>query len=176
MGSEGPFGAGAEIGVGFSDAAILVVSLLGFCFLASTIYSLILLKVQSRKEFDQAEERELDYDELLDRADVATLSRAQRRARAKNIMKRQRRVVAQPLDTGGNEQEDAHEQHLEEDDEPPAHTSLTATRKERQKVAKMAELKERKLFDERRRQLQLDAQETATKEKKERERLEAERV
>lgn len=173
MDSQGPFGDGAEIGVGFSDAAILIVSLLGFCFLASTIYSLILLKVQSRNEFDKAEEEELDYDELLDRADVATLNRAQRRARAKNIMKRQRRMAA-PAAVVGNEQEDApHEPHSE-DDEPLVHHSLT--RKERQKAAKMAEVKERRLFDEQRRQMQLEAQEAAKKEKKERERIEAERA
>jgi hypothetical protein len=171
MDSNGPFGDGAEIGVGFSDAAILVVSVLGFCFLASTIYSLILLKVQSREEFDKAEEEKLDYDELLDRADVATLNRAQRRARAKNIMKRQRRMA--PVDGGNEQQEDAHEPHSEED-EPLVH-NLT-TRKERQRAAKVAELRERRLFDERRRQLQMDAQETAKKEKKERERIEAERA
>lgn len=165
MDSEGPFGDGANISVGFSDAAILIVSLLGFCLLASTIYSLILLKVQSREEFDKAEEQKLNYDDQLDRADVATLNRAQRRARAKNIMKRQRRIA--PVD---NEEQDEAAQPEEDEHLPPL------SRKEREKAAKAAEREERKLFEEQRRQLQLDAQEAAKKEKRERERLEAERI
>jgi hypothetical protein len=43
-------------------------------------------------------------------------------------------------------------------------------------IAKTAEREERKLFEEQRRKLQLDAQEAAQKEKRERERLEAERI
>jgi hypothetical protein len=174
MDSEGPFGDGAEIGVGFSDVAILVVSLLGFCFLASTIYSLILLKVQSREEFDKTEQEALNYNDQLDLADVATLTRAQRRARAKHIMKRQRRLMAPPLplDDNDNEEQDEQEPPLH----PEEHFSHTMSRKERQKSAKVAELKERRLFQDQRQQLQHDAQETAKKEKKERERIEAERM
>ena len=167
MDSEGPFGDGANLSVGFSDVAILIVSLLGFCLLASTIYSLILLKVQSRQEFDKAEEQKLNYDDQLVRADVATLNRAQRRARAQYIMKRQRRIAIAPID---NEEQDAAAQPEQEEHLP--HLS----RKEREKAAKAAGREERKLFEEQRRQLQLDAQEAAKKEKRERERLEAKRI
>ena len=165
MNSEGPFGDGGNLSIGFSDAAILIVSLLGFCLLASTIYSLVLSKVQSREEFDKAEEQTLNYDDQLVRADVAKLNRAQRRARAQYIMKRQRRIA--PI---VNEEQDAAAQP--EHDEHSSHLS----RKEREKAAKAAEREERKLFEEQRRKLQLDAQEAARKEKRERERLEARRV
>jgi len=162
--SDGPFGSGADIGVGFSDAAILVVSLLGFAFLATTLYSLILMRVQSKEEFDKAEEEKLDYDEQLERADVATLTRAQRRQRAQLIMKRQRRI-----DGGTHEEQEDAEQEF---DDEHAHLS----RKERQKAAKAAEREERKLFEEQRREQQMEAQEAAKREKKVRERLEAERM
>lgn len=163
-GGDGPFGSsGPDIGVGFSDTAILIVSLLGFVFLATTVYSLILLRVQSKDEFDKAEEQKLDYDEQLERADVATLTRAQRRQRAQLIMKRQRRIAP----VGGNNPEEEVEQDL---DDEHAHLS----RKERQKAAKAAEREERNLFEEQRREQQKQAQEIAKKEKKERERLEAE--
>lgn len=36
--SDGPFGAAPDIGIGFSDAALLAVSLAGFGFLAMSTY------------------------------------------------------------------------------------------------------------------------------------------
>lgn len=165
MASDGPFGDAPDMSVGFSDAAILVVSLLGFLFLATTIYSLILMRVQSKEEFEKAQDEQLDYDEQLEKADVSTLNRAQRRQRAQLIMKRQRRIASNS--TTPHEEED--EEHEEEH-----HAQLS--RKERQKAAKAAEREERRLFEGQRRELQRDAQEAAKREKKKRERLEAERL
>lgn len=167
---DGPFGGGADIGVGFSDAAILIVSLLGFAFLATTIYSLILMRVQTKEEFERAEEEKLDYDEQLARADPATLTRAQRRQRAQFIMKRNRRIA--PVGGNHEDQDDAEEDIMGDDQMQGQHLS----RKERQKAAKAAEREERKLFEEKRRQQQKEAVEAAKREKKERERLEAERL
>lgn len=179
--SEGPFGYNirdANVAVGFGDTALLIVSLVGFAMLASIIYSLILLRVQSREDFDKAEEEKLDYDEKLEKADVATLTRAQRRARARNIMKRERRIT--PLhnhhddpDNNGDGAQLVHQQEPEEE-EPVHHHHLS--RKERQRAAKAAEREERKLFEDKRRQQQRNAQETAQRERKERERQEVERL
>lgn len=165
--SDGPFGGGGEVGVGFSDAAILVVSLLGFLFLATTVYSLILLRVQSKEEFEKAEEFKLDYDEQLERADVATLTRAQRRQRAQLIMKRNRRIA--PLH-GAEDAAEELEEHVLDDRGPQL------SRKERQKAAKAAERQERKLYEEERREQHKEEMEAVKREKKERERLEAERL
>ncbi len=159
MPSDGPFGSAPDISVGFSDAAILIVSLLGFVFLATTVYSLILLRVQSKEEFEKEQEQQLDYDERLERADVATLNRAQRRQRAQLIMKRQRRIASNTQEENEEEEE-----------------ALHLSRKERQKAAKVAEREERKLFEQERRQQQYEAQEAAKLEKKKRERLEAQRL
>lgn len=169
--SDGAFGGGGVsiTGVGFSDTAILIVSLLGFVFLATTVYSLILLRVQSKEEFEKAEEEKLDYGEQLERADVATLTRAQRRQRAQLIMKRNRRAA--PVG-GHHEDPGADDDDIGDDHVQGQHLS----RKERQKAAKAAEREERKLFEEQRREMQKDAQEAAKREKKERERLEAERL
>jgi hypothetical protein len=38
MPSDGPFGAAPDIGVGFSDAALLLVSVAGFCFLSVSTF------------------------------------------------------------------------------------------------------------------------------------------
>ena len=85
MVSDGPFGIVPDIGVGFSDTALLVVSVLGFVMLTVTVYSIIMLRLQSRDEFEQNEQNEMDYDTKLEHADIASLNRAQRRARAKAI-------------------------------------------------------------------------------------------
>lgn len=179
--SEGPFGPDireTNVAVGFGDTALLIVSLVGFAMLASVMYSLILLKVQSREDFDKAEDETLDYDEKLEKADIATLTRAQRRARARNIMKRERRIAPihnhhdDPDNNGDGAQLIQQEEPEEEEHERHHHLS----RKERQKAAKAAEREERKLLEDKRLQQQRNSQETAQRERKERERQEAERL
>lgn len=81
-----------EVGIGASDSLLLIVSGIGFCFLAWTVYSIILTKLKTAKEFDD-EQDEVGYEERLAQADVASLNRAQRRARARHIMRQQRRVA-----------------------------------------------------------------------------------
>jgi hypothetical protein len=172
--NDGPFPKAPEFSVGVSDVVLLVVSGIGFVMLAVTMYSIIITRLKSAKEIE--EEEELNYDEKLANADVSTLNRAQRRARARHIMKQQRRIIA-PSTTAG---ENAHGENEEEDhDEPvqPANPLLrNLSRKERQKAAKAAEKEERALFEEDRRRQHLEAQEVAQREKKERERLMAERA
>ena len=93
-----------EVGLGFSHRTILYVSIAGFILL-SMLIGFVLYK--SPKPDNDDEENE-DYDQKLERADVATLNRAQRRARAKNRMKKNRRIapLAQPthhdIDDEGN--------------------------------------------------------------------------
>ena len=168
--NDGPFGKAPVVNVGVSDAVLLVVSGIGFVMLAATVYSIIITKLKSSQEIDD-DENDLNYDEKLANADVSTLNRAQRRARAKHIMKQQRRIAPTTTGEGGNdngeqEGQDAHEvaalQHAAD-----SHLS----RKERQNLAKAAEKKERALFEEERRREQKEAQQAAQREKKERERL-----
>jgi hypothetical protein len=170
--NAGPFGKAPEINVGVSDAILLVVSGIGFVMLAVTMYSIIITKLKTTKEIEE-EEGELNYDERLANADVSTLNRAQRRARARHIMKQQRRIA--PSTTAG---ENAHgENEGEGQDHDEADPSLRhLSRKERQKVAKAAEKEERALFEEDRRRQHIEAQEAAQREKKERERLMGERA
>jgi hypothetical protein len=157
---DGPFGDSADVGVGFSDVALLIVSGAGFIMLVVTVYGIVMTQLKTKEELDDEEGKERSYEDHLARADVSTLNRAERRARARVIMKQQRRADADP--TEEEEAEDEHHGHL--------------SRRERQKAAKAAEREERKLFEEDRRKQQQEAQEVAQKEKKEREREEAKRA
>lgn len=179
---DGPFGASSEIGIGFSDTALLVVSILGLGIMASIMYSIILMRLQTRAEFEKSEAAaaaDLDYDAQLEKADITTLNRAQRRARANYIMKRQRRVVPQQQHQQGVSPQDdtggvgalhggalllTNEAH-DEDDYDDVHT-LHLSRKERQKAAKEAEKMERLLYQTARQQKQQDALKEAQEQKR----------
>ena len=164
MVSDGPFGTAADIGVGFSDTALLAVSVLGFVMLTVTMYSIIVLRLQSRNEFEQNEQnKDMEYDAKLEHADIATLNRSQRRARAKAIMKRQRRMVVAGDETA---LADIPDNNNEEE-------TRQLSRKERDKAAKETEKQERKLFEGPRRERQREVQQIAQQEKKERQHLEA---
>mmetsp|Transcript_4686 Transcript_4686/g.6793 ORF Transcript_4686/g.6793 Transcript_4686/m.6793 type:complete len:296 (+) Transcript_4686:218-1105(+) len=165
---DGPFGESPEMGIGFTDTALLVVSLAGFIMLGSLVYSIIMLRLQSKEEFEKKQEEELDYDEKLANADVTTLNRAQRRARAKHIMKQERRIA-----TNESNNEAPEDEELENDDNNKNQQHNNLTRKERQKVAKEKERMERKLFEEDRRKQQSEALEVAREKKKHRKELEA---
>ncbi|KAL3786453.1 hypothetical protein ACHAW5_008231 [Stephanodiscus triporus] len=145
---------GMITGVAISNKAIVILSTLGFGALGVVLF-LILRRRQSTvdaKGDNNIRGRDV-YGEMLDRSDVATLNRAQRKAKARLRMKRLQRAVA-PL------------QHRDEDDEvggqaqvmgdgdvmgendgrnyDPADANLS--RKERRKVAKVMEREERKAY------------------------------
>jgi DDRGK domain len=157
MAGDNSFPQDPAVGVGFSDSALLMVSIGGFGLMAFLIYSIVFSRVQSAEELEKTDavDGELDYEEELLKADVSTLNRAQRRARAKALMKRERRV---------------HEEDGEGDD-ADAHNNLS--RKERQKAAKAAERKERQILDAARQEEQRVAMQRAQEEKKRRLELEA---
>jgi hypothetical protein len=180
-GNGNPFGKNAEIGVGFSDAALLAASVTGFVMLATTVYSIIVMRLKSSKEVEKDAVAGGDaYAEQLTHADVSTLNRAQRRARARAIMKQQRRAAIQ-------EDPSEHEVEVEfvvesdaevEDDgeaEKPSNNRNTNTlsRKERQRIAKATEREERHLLEKERREHQKQLEEEAQKKKREKEKEDA---
>ena len=139
------------------------------CFLFAALYSVVLSRLKTRAELgdDDGDGMEKKYEEQLTEADVSTLSRAQRRARARQIMKQHRRAV--PTAPGANGDEAlaivaAGQQEIQEDDQN--HPVLS--RKERQRLAKAAEREERKLLEDERKQQQLKAQQEAHQRKLER--------
>jgi hypothetical protein len=118
----------------------------------------------------------------LAQANVATLSRAQRRARARTIMKQQRRIAPLPPQQGEQAAAAADEgQALVVAGEAAAANDAAAneapalSRKERQRLAKAVEREERKILGEERREQQLESQKQAQEAKRERLRREAER-
>lgn len=162
--------------VGFSDHVLLTASITGFCILAVTMYKIIISRVKSS---DEIAEDDLSPEELLARADVSTLNRAQRRARAKAIMKEQRRAAIQPIPRDdNNEGVEADRQELLQDANEENHRihQPQMSRKERQQAAKAAEKEERRLLQEERQRIQKEAQEHAQREKKERLAAEAKRL
>ena len=76
-----------DISVGFSDVALLTVSGNGFIVLAVTAYSILITRLKSTKEIQEREEEDLNYEGRLVNADVSTVNRAQRLARANDVMK-----------------------------------------------------------------------------------------
>ena len=180
--NDGPLGKVQDnnMSIGASDAVLLAVSFAGFCMLAWSMYSIVLAKLKTAEELRQeAEEREISYDERLAKADVSTLNRAQRRARAKHIMKQQRRLAGadgemiddplhQEQQLVAPQQQQQHQQQQHDEHVPAFHgdshhanTQHLLSRKERQKAAKQVELQERKLLEEDRRNEQKKAQEAA---------------
>jgi DDRGK domain len=114
--NDGPFGKAPNINVGVSDAFLLFVSSIGFIMLAGTMYSIILTRLKSAKEIEQMEQ-DLDYNQQLANADVTTLNRAQRRARARHIMKQQRRIAPAPTVAAPGNPAAAAEMEADENDD-----------------------------------------------------------
>lgn len=184
-----PFGEFSDISVGFSDAVLVLVSLAGFCFLGYTIFNIIMLRLKTREEVEKEEteaENKSDYETRLIHANVANLSRAERRARARAIVKQQLRVQAprphehrqqgdegDPLlqDNGGEQEQlvpvvgGGLQEMGDENETLPSRLS----RRERQKLAKVLQKQERKVMEEQRRKDQKQVEEAAQKEKRERE-------
>jgi hypothetical protein len=135
----------------------------------------------------EAADRGDDYAyRLIHHADPSKLNRAQRRLRAQAIMKQQRRIANEEQQPAGIDE------HLQivpaaagnmgvnrngvVGGDAPATLRQRGSRKEREKLAKALEKAERKLFENERREQQLQAQETAQREQRNREKLEARRV
>ena len=173
MTSDGPFGTAPEISVSLSDSVLLLVSSIGFVILATTIYSIIITRLKTAQEIEDDKE-EIDYDEKLASADVSTLNRAQRRARARHIMKQQRRIAPAPAHANG--EENGPDDGDVEDEQIEYQQPRPLSRKERQKAAKAAEKEERRLFEADRRRQQIANQEEAQRNKKQRERVLAEQT
>lgn len=168
--------------VGVSDTTILLVCTTGFVLLATTIYTLVLRRLKTGQELQlELDHPDKSYEERLVDADVATLNRAQRRARAKQIMKQQRRIAPLP---GAAEQEQPAVPPHNEPIPPPAadHATndtlrnLSSSRKQRQQMAKAVEKEERRLLDEKRQKAQAEAERIARLEKLQRDQQLAEKA
>jgi len=135
-----------------SNKTILILCTIGFASLGIVVYFLILRHAPAT---DDAEHDLQNYDEFLDKTDVAMLSRAERRARAKLRMKKARRAAV-PAGRGGDDVDDdgVPRQHGPNEDENELfgglreNTAANLTRKERQKAAKALEKEERKMATE----------------------------
>jgi DDRGK domain len=187
--NDGPLGKAPDIAVGASDRLLLGVSFLGFGVMAYLVYNMVLRQVKSARQMrDEERERQTTFEEKLTRADVSTLNRAQRRARARLIAKQQRRIATgqdafmMMMDDDDNTiiDDGDQDQMLEEEDIPPFQedthhtTSLRhLSRKERQKAARQIELQERKVLEEERRKEQEELQKEERLKKRERERQKA---
>lgn len=109
------------------------------------------------------------YEQRIARANVAQLSRAERRARARAIMKEKRRVA--PTMAGGIIIHDPDDQDNNDNNnlQTEPNDMILRSRKERQKAAKATERRERKLMEQERQQQQKEEQKQAQIAKKERE-------
>lgn len=158
--------------IAFSNETILLTSIVGFTILFASLACLCHFS-PSQQKYDQGrggdgnnhgeEDGDDDgYNQLLQDADVSKLNRAQRKARAKLLMKKKRRndnnnannnQVANVDDDHGHD----HEQN-DNDNEliPPmadTHVNQLKSRKERQKAAKEEERHYRREYEEARRTL-----------------------
>jgi flagellar biosynthesis GTPase FlhF len=180
------------IAVGVSDIILISVSVVGFGFLTASIYRILWLRARGDDEQIENAAAALNYDDdqALIAANVATLNRAQRRARAKAIMKQQRRVavavapapaeVADPAqlmdDRDDNENAAPDNQLRQRRRQPVVNANATAiSRKKRQEAAKAQERWERKVCAEQRHANQEAALQRAQQEKLERLALAAQR-
>eukprot|EP00571_Detonula_confervacea_P009270 CAMPEP_0172321424 /NCGR_PEP_ID=MMETSP1058-20130122/43353_1 /TAXON_ID=83371 /ORGANISM="Detonula confervacea, Strain CCMP 353" /LENGTH=326 /DNA_ID=CAMNT_0013036931 /DNA_START=15 /DNA_END=995 /DNA_ORIENTATION=+ len=145
-------------GVAISNKTIIILSTLGFGALGLALF-LILRRLSTIDGHDEQQEHERGrdvYGEQLDQSDVATLNRAQRRARAKFRMKKARRAaVPGQQEVNGEDDEGGAAQALGGDEVMGEDFGgindlgeANLTRKERQKAAKAREREERKIYAE----------------------------
>ena len=133
-------------GIAISNKTILILSTIGFGILGLVLF--YILRRLTDQPTDQDDNEERDYGEILNDSDVATLNRAQRRARAKYRMKNARRV-AQPVQVNNNNnREDGEEDENQNQDNIQLVNNNNLSRKERQKAAKKKEREERKVSAE----------------------------
>jgi len=159
--------ANAEVGIGVSDGVLLGVSLVGFCLLATTVYSIVVLKFSNDKDETALDDHDLSYDDYLLRTDVQKLSRAERRARAKAIMKQQRRLPRPqvPRQDPNNDNEGLlvgpEELDVDHGDDAVHSAGNLRSRKERQMRAKALERQERLKYQQERQQEQYEQEQLA---------------
>ncbi len=170
---------------GFSNSTLLIISLTGFTVLFALLAFLCHVSPADAHNDDE-ENDQINYDKLLEDADVSTLNRAQRRARAKLLMKKNRRLVVpdsqarpeegqrQQVDNDmqrqiiilDREENDVGDGDGEDDDANVVDRTPKPSRKERQKAAKELERAERKANEEqRKRQILYEQDLRRTKEK-----------
>jgi hypothetical protein len=132
---------------GFSSATLLLLSLSGLTVVFVGLL-IISLKAPNKSADDEEDESAFNYDQALQDADVSTLTRSQRRARAKLLMKKNRRITkpeTQPdLDENGQPVLN-NEEHV---DETVDADEKKLTRKQRQLAAKKLERAERKMNED----------------------------
>lgn len=139
-------------GVAISNKSIVVISTIGFGLLGFIIYFLILRQTTGDDAEEQEKARRNGHGEMLNHSDVATLNRAQRRARAKFRMKKARRAVvpahqvAEGVNGGGGGVRGDEGGDGGGDIDLAEFNNLS--RKERQRAAKAMEQKERKVYAE----------------------------
>lgn len=161
----------AEINVGTSDQVILVISLIGFILIGSTLYVLL------PKTGPSIQLQQVPVDENNDNRNVGGAgggNRAQRRARAR------RRRVENEIEVEVEEKEEEEEDNDdegreagEEENNPDDAEAIPMSRKERLKAAKRAEKEERRRMEEQRLEelrQRKEAEEAAYLERKEKER------
>ena len=138
--------------VGFSDSLLLSVSLAGFAALIYFIYSIILSKLKTTEELEEEEAHDLDFEERLVRSDPSKLGRTERRARARFIAKRALRESSSSAPAAPPT--NLHDINPVERSQGP--TASLISRKERVKLVKETEMRERHAMEmERKRQQQL---------------------
>jgi hypothetical protein len=138
-------------GVPISNKTILLISSLGFGALGIVLFVLLRRRQSTIDYTDRRESGRNAYGELLDQSNVATLNRAQRKAKARLQVKRLQRTVA-PVQHQRNNADEVQEQEVEGVDlENVANLDLVEvnlSRKERRKAAKEMEREERKTYAE----------------------------
>lgn len=183
---------------GFSDSLLLTVSVAGFCVMAVMIHRIILSRFQNHSNSEHLTNETIENSEewLIRHANVANLNRAQRRSRAKYIVKEQRRraatavvgTAAARMARNDEDQEvDQNDIDIVQQQQQPdnRHVAIhhdgvdggknmnavphaTTTRKERQMQAKLAEREERRLYQQERYQQQQQIMDSLQEQKKER--------
>ena len=128
--------------ISISNQTILILCSVGFASIGIAVYFLILRHVPSPTD-DNDDETLQNYEEFLNQSDVATLNRAERRARAKLHMKKARRAAVPTRRDG----EDANANDPLDDGNSTREIpeTMILNRRERQKVAKALEREERKI-------------------------------
>lgn len=133
-------------GVALSNETILVLCSFGFATLGIALFLILRNQPQHDEDNDHADRD--TYGDVLDQADVATLNRAQRRARAKYKMKQARRDMAPAVAARGGEGDD-NNMPVDEgvpDDVNNSFVVIVPDRRERQRIAKQMERNERKMY------------------------------
>ena len=134
-------------GVAISNQTILILCSFGFATLGIVLFLLILRKrPQHDKNNDDEQDERDNYGDYLDQADIATLNRAQRRARAKYKMKQARRDMAPAVAARGGDGNDNDNIPADDVVNDNNNAATVANRKERQRIARQMEKKERKIY------------------------------